>query len=73
MRFFPLSVLLMATLLVPVRLAARRRWPDHLRGSTAQLTVSAALRPQQASLPNNQRFWSRTRISTALSMKVSPS
>lgn len=45
MRSFPLSVLLTATLLVPVQPAgAQSVAPISLRGSTAQLTASATLR-----------------------------
>jgi hypothetical protein len=43
MRFFPLSVLLMATLLGPVRPAGAQA-PISLRGSPVQLAVSATLR-----------------------------
>ena len=47
MRFLPLSVLLTATLFVPLRPAgAQAVTPISLRASTVQLTAAAALRPQ---------------------------
>ncbi len=54
MRFFPLSVLLTATFLVPVQPAgAQAVAPISLRGSTVQLAVSATLR-SPASLAHEQ-------------------